>query len=76
MRMNATQKGNVQSTRDSTVIGEHPLARQQASVFDTLEPRPDIPWPQCNVGAVSHGTFRPLNTGEYGSDLGATLLLP
>jgi hypothetical protein len=26
-----------------------------SSVFDTLDPRPDVPWPQCNIRSVSHG---------------------
>jgi hypothetical protein len=58
MSMNATPESNVQSAGDSTIVGEHALSRQQAGVFDTLDPHPDIPWSQFNVGNLSHGTFR------------------
>jgi hypothetical protein len=34
------------------------LSRQQAAVFDTLDPRPDIPWSQSNRGSLSHPTVR------------------
>jgi hypothetical protein len=58
MSMNATLESNVQSAGDTTIVSEHALSRQQAPVFDTLDPRPYIPWPQFNVGNLSHGTFR------------------
>jgi len=58
MSMNAALESNVQSAGDSTIVGEHALSRQQAPVFDTLDPRPDIPWPQSNLGNLRHGTFR------------------
>jgi hypothetical protein len=58
MSMNATLESNVQGTGDSKIVGEHALSRQQAPVFDTLDPRPYIPRPQSNVGNLSHGTFR------------------
>jgi hypothetical protein len=58
MSMNAALESNVQSVCDSTVVGEHALSRQQAPVFDTLDPCPYIPRPQSNVGNLSHGTFR------------------
>jgi hypothetical protein len=58
MSMYATLKSNVQSAGDSTIVGEHALSSQQAPVFDTLDPRPDIPWPQSNAGNLSHGTIR------------------
>jgi hypothetical protein len=58
MSMDATLESNVQSAGGSTIVGEHALSRQQAAVFDTLDSRPDIPWPQFNVGNLSHGTFR------------------
>jgi hypothetical protein len=58
MSMDATLERNVQSTSDSTIVGEHALSGQQAPVFDTPDPCPDFPWPQFNVGNLSHGTFR------------------
>jgi hypothetical protein len=58
MSMNAALESSVQSAGDSTIVGEHALSRQQALVFDTLDPRPDIPRPQFNVGNLSHGTSR------------------
>ena len=58
MSMNATPESNVQSADDSTIVGEHALSNQQAAVFDTLDPRPDIPWSQSNRGSLSHPTVR------------------
>ena len=58
MSMYATLKSNVQSACDSTIVGEHALSRQQAAVFDTPDPRPDIPWSQSNRGSLSHPTVR------------------
>ena len=58
MSMYATLKSNVQSACDSTIVGEHALSGQQAPVFDTPDPRPDIPWPQSNRGSLSHPTIR------------------
>ena len=58
MSMNAALESNVQRTGDRTIVSEHALSRQQAPVFDTLDPCPYIPRPQSNVGNLSHGTFR------------------
>ena len=58
MSMYATLKSNVQSACDSTIVGEHALSGQQAPVFDTPDPCPDIPWPQSNRGSLSHPTIR------------------
>jgi len=58
MSMNATLESNVQSAGDRAIVGEHALSRQQAAVFDTLDPRPDIPWSQSNRGSLSHPTVR------------------
>ena len=56
MSMNATQESNMQRTGYRTIVGKHGLTDQQARVFDTLDPRPDIPRSQFNVGTLSHGT--------------------
>jgi len=58
MSMNAAQESNMQRTGYSTIVGKHALTDQQARVFDTLDPRSNISWPQFNVGDLSHGTFR------------------
>ena len=58
MSMNATLESNVQIAGDRAIVGEHALSRQQAAVFDTLDPRPDIPWSQSNRGSLSHPTIR------------------
>jgi hypothetical protein len=58
MSMYATLESNVQSACDSTIVGEHALSGQQAPVFDTLDPRPDVPWPQSNGGSRCHPTIR------------------
>jgi hypothetical protein len=64
MSMNATQKSNMQSACDSTIVGEHPLPRQQAPVFDPLDPCPDIPRPQSNVGSLRHGTIQSIAAAD------------
>ena len=58
MSVNAAQESNMQCTGYRAIVGKHALTDQQAQVLDTLDPRPDIPWPQFDVGNLSHGTFR------------------
>jgi hypothetical protein len=72
MSMNAALESNVQSACDSTIVGEHTLSRQQAPVFDTLDPRPDIPWPQSNGGSLSHATIRSVAAASALRDLAAS----
>jgi hypothetical protein len=72
MSMNAALESNVQSACDSTIVGEHALSRQQAPVFDTLDPRPYIPWPQSNLGSLSHGTIRSVAAATALRDLAAS----
>ena len=69
MSMNATQESNMQRTGYRTIVGKHALTDQQARVFDTLDPRPDIPWPQFNVGNLTHGAFRQVAAIERRRDL-------
>src|SRR5262252_3820664 len=73
MSMNATQESNMQRTGYRTIVGKHALTDQQARVFDTLDPRPDIPWPQFNMGNLTHGAFRQVATIECRCDSPATV---
>ena len=76
MSMNAAQKSNMQRIGYSTIAGKHALTEQQARVFDTLDPRPDIPWPQFDVGNLTHGAFRQAAAIECRRDLTGIGLKP
>ena len=76
MGMNAAQESNMQRTGYRTIVGKHALTDQQARVFDTLDPRPDLPWPQFDVGNLTHGAFRQAAAIECRRDLTGIGLKP